>query len=103
MTLEWMSRQLVNLPGSLNLNTKRYNPRPLGIIRPGSATEITLRCLQAHGGFMTHNQIMFKTRCTQKALSHALAFLRGVGMVEVVSDDGRNQRYNRYRAIGGPL
>lgn len=95
-----MARQLINLPGSLNLSQPRYNPRPPGVIRQGSATESVLQCLQAHPGqFLTHNQIMFKTRRTQKALTHGLSFLRALGLVEVASDEGRNQRYLRYRAV----
>lgn len=95
-----MARQLINLPGSLNLSQPRYNPRPPGVIRQGSATEAVLECLRAHHGqFLTHNQIMFKTRRTQKALTHGLSFLRALGMVEVSSDDGRNARYLRYRAV----
>lgn len=92
--------QLTNRPGpntGLNLTMPRYNPRPAGVIRPGSATQAVLALLQAHPGrWFTHFQIVQATGRTQKAVDWALLFLKGRGLIGTTSDDGRNSRYRRY-------
>lgn len=92
--------QLTNRPGpntGLNLTVPRYNPRPAGVIRPGSATQAVLSLLQAHPGrWFTHFQIVQATDRTQKSVDWALLFLKGRGLIGTTSDDGRNSRYRRY-------
>jgi hypothetical protein len=100
MSLDWMAVQLANTRGGLNLSMPRYNPRPAGVIRPGSATEVALQVLRAaHGQFLTHSQLLTRTGCTQKALSWALIYLKSQQLVETSCDESRNARYLRYRAV----
>ena len=98
MTLDWVARQLAERPGSLNLTLPRYNPRPAGVIRPGSAAEKTLTMMRKHPAqWFTNHQIIVATGCTDKAVSWALLFLRSLGEIETTADSARNSRYLRYR------
>lgn len=74
----------------------RYNPRPPGVIRDGSATAAVLAFLLAHRGKrFSPYQIIHHLGCTEKAASWAFLFLRRQGLVEVCPDP-RNERYMRY-------
>lgn len=75
---------------------ERYNPRPPGVIREGSATAAVLAFLLAHRGkrFAAY-QVIHATGCTQKATSWALVYLQQQGLIET-SPDPRNERYLRY-------
>ena len=97
MSLDWTARQIAQLPGALNLTQPRYNPRPAGVIRQGSASELALIVLRAaHGQYLTHAQIKQRTGCTQKALSWALIYLHSQHLIDRTSDESRNSRYCRY-------
>lgn len=75
---------------------ERYNPRPPGVIRDGSATAAVLAFLLAHRGKrFSPYQIIHHLGCTEKAASWAFLFLRRQGLVEVCPDP-RNERYMRY-------
>lgn len=75
---------------------ERYNPRPPGVIREGSATAAVLAFLLAHRGkrFAAY-QVIHATGCTQKATSWALLYLQRQGLIETTPDP-RNERYLRY-------
>lgn len=79
---------------------KRQAPRrPAGEIRPGGASEAVLDYLVAVGGFRTEAQIRFATGRSHAAVSWALLFLKGRGLVKAVPDVARNTRYCRYCAM----
>lgn len=77
----------------------RFNPRPIGIMRPGSATEAVCTYLQQRQGpgWVTRQQLIRATGRSQKSVDWALIFLRTVRQIEA-SQDPRNARYLRYRA-----
>lgn len=96
--MEWMASQLINLPGSLNLQTPRFNPRPAGVLQEGGAAKDVLNFLQQHPErFFTFSQIVTHTKRTPKSLDWACIFLRSLGYVECVRGDDRNPKYMRYR------
>ena len=103
MSSSWMVAQLTLIAEKrqqgLGLQVPRYNPRPPGVIREGSATAAVLVFMLAKRGmFMTHAQIVKGTGRSAKSVDWALLFLRSQGLVECVPDTARNSRYLRYRA-----
>ena len=105
MSSAWTASQLALIAEKravgLGLQTPRYNPRPAGVIREGSATDAELAILAARRGmFMSHAQIAKATGRSIKAVDWALLYLRSQGLVECVPDAARNPRYLRYRALG---
>jgi hypothetical protein len=99
----WMAAQLTLISerrqqGGLNLQSARYNPRPAGVIRDGSATAAVLIFMTSRKGvFLTHAQIVKGTGRSAKSVDWALLFLRSQELVECVPDAARNPRYLRYR------
>lgn len=95
--------QLANRPApdtGLRLDLPRYNPRPAGVIRPGSATQAVLTLLQAHPArWFNHYQIVSLTGRTAKAVDWALLFLKARGMVQTSRDEWRNSRYLKYAIV----
>jgi hypothetical protein len=77
---------------------KRFNPRPPGVIRSGSASDVVLKFLQESSGFKTEAQIRWKTGLNHAKVSWALLFLRSNGFVDAVPDEIRCGRFLRYRA-----
>lgn len=77
----------------------RYNPKPAGVLRPGSATAQVLALLRERPDrWLTFRAILAATGQTHRAASWACLYLRAVGLVEVTDDGARNGRYLRYRA-----
>lgn len=76
----------------------RPNPRPAGVIRGGSASEIVLGLLRSREGFWTEAQLMLATRRSHSAISWALLYLVKNGLAEARPDWARNSRYKKYRA-----
>jgi DNA-binding transcriptional ArsR family regulator len=76
----------------------RFNPRPAGVIREGSASDAILKCLRETGGFKTEAQILLKTGRSHSAVSWSLLYLQRLGLVEAMPETHRNSRYQRYRA-----
>lgn len=76
----------------------KFNPRPAGLIQPGSATEAVLAFLESSPGLKTEAQIIWATKCSHSAVSWALLRLRAWKRIDAVSDPSRNSRYLRYRA-----
>lgn len=100
MTGAW-DRQLLALAGRVaNAPGARYNPRPAGVIRRGSATHLVLMHLRSRPGFVRHWQIARDTSLSPKAIDWALIFLRSRGLVDAMPD-GLHSRYLRYRARPG--
>ncbi len=102
VSTEWTARQLLaaTRQHGLGLESPRYNPRPPGVIRLGSATEATLLFLRdAAPRWLAFHQIQAGTGRSRVAVSWALLYLRSQQLVECVGDAARNPRYLRYRAI----
>lgn len=107
MSTEWTAQQLLGLAAAnrrgLALEVPRYNPRPAGVIREGSATEAVLTLMQRRPArWLTHREIVQETGRTAKGVDWALLYLRAQALVECVSDAHRNPRYLRYRAVQAP-
>ncbi len=99
----WMAGQLIRMADGRNampLEIPRYNPRPPGVIREGSATDEVLKLLSAHPGrFFSYAEI--RARCGHRshaALSWGLIYLKRMGVVQT-SSDARNPQYARYRIV----
>ncbi len=101
MSAAWMVDQLTLIAEKrqgLGLQVPRYNPRPAGVIREGSATAAVLTYLATRRGiWLTHAQIVKGTGRSGKSVDWALLFLRSQHLVESVPDAARNSRYRRYR------
>lgn len=77
---------------------QKFNPRPAGVIQPGSATEAVLGFLKDSPGLKTEAQIIWATKFSHSAVSWALLRLRAWNKVEAIADPTRNSRYLRYKA-----
>jgi hypothetical protein len=97
--------QLKSRPGpdaGLKLTLPRFNPRPAGVIQPGSASEVVLKMLRDNPGrWFTHAEIVRATGRTQKGVDWALLYLKARSLISTTSDDGRNSRYLRYSVAKG--
>ncbi|WP_150429143.1 helix-turn-helix domain-containing protein [Dechloromonas sp. CZR5] len=78
--------------------SQKFNPRPAGVIQPGSATEAVLGFLKDSPGLKTEAQIIWATKFSHSAVSWALLRLRAWGMIDAIADPSRNSRYLRYKA-----
>lgn len=93
----WMTRQM-EAYSLQQTKPARYNPRPPGVIQPGSASEAVLQILgSSPGRFFTAQQLIQETGRTHAAVSFALLYLRDQGRIEGFPDASRNPRYMRYR------
>ena len=105
MSAAWMAEQLQRVADgrrAMALELPRYNPRPAGVIRDGSATDAVLAALRARPGqWLTHAQVMGVSLRGTKAVCWALLYLQAQGLVESTPDDSRNARYRRYRVCKG--
>ena len=104
MSMRWIARQLLLYPAvrsSRSLRRGTYNPRPAGVIQPGSTTDLTLQWLaQRPGRWFTHRQIVTGVGRTEKTVSWSLFYLRSLRRIESTARGGSgiNSRYLRYRA-----
>jgi hypothetical protein len=93
--------QIALASGTLEAEAKqRFNPRPPGVIREGSASEAVLMVLRSAPGFRTEGQLVFATKRSHAAVSWALLYLQQLGLVKAVPDVARNTRYKRYACVG---
>ena len=97
-------QQLASAPAKAAIVKPRHNPRPPGVIREGSASAAVLAFLLSSGRFHGEASIRFATGRSHSAVSWALLYLRGLGLIVAAPDtrrDGRNAnaRYLRYRAV----
>lgn len=101
----WMAGQLIRIAdgrASMPLELPRYNPRPPGVIRDGSASHAILAYLATRPArFVSSAELITGTGRTHAAVSWALVYLRSLDLIEAVTDEARNPRYNRYRLAKG--
>lgn len=90
-------QQIAECDQSAKPKSRKFNPRPAGVIQPGSATEAVLAFLKTSPGLKTEAQIVWATKRSHSAVSWALLRLRAWGMIEAIGDPSRNSRYLRYR------
>lgn len=97
----WMAMQLAQMAArNKEPEAQRFNPRPPGVIQPGSATEDVLVFLRSWPAkFHTRAAIIIGTGRTQKSVDWALLFLRSQKIIECAHGDGRNSLYLRYRIL----
>lgn len=98
MSTGWITRQILAI--QRQAEPAQFNPRPAGIMLPGSATKaVHVWLLEQHAtrSWWTRHQIIAGTQRSEKAVDWALIYLRRVGLVEC-TNDWRNSRYLRYRA-----
>jgi hypothetical protein len=94
--MAWIAKQIEGLSQPPQLI--RFNPRPPGVIREGSATEAVLTILrESPGRFFVCEQLIKQTGRTHAAVSFALLYLRDQSLIEAYPDATRNPRFLRYR------
>lgn len=88
MSLEWTTQQL-RTPLSRLIEPPRFNPRPRGEVRPGSAADAVLRLLRStpERSYWRH-QVIHHTGCTRKAVDWALSYLQALQLIEVSETPG---------------
>lgn len=93
-----LSYQIAAAAGRATLRPAIHKPRPIEIMRPGSATSAVLEYLRLEPVFRMEAEIRAATGRSHSAVSWALLVLRARGYVLCVPDVVRNSRYLRYRA-----
>lgn len=96
---------------SQHRSADRFNPRPAGEMRPGSASEAVIEYLRQRPSpiWSTHRQIVLATGRSGKSVDWALIYLRGLGLIEHAPHP-ESETHRRYRAavadrganVGGP-
>lgn len=99
--LAMMARQI--LSSATPDQKKRFNPRPPGVIQPGSATESTLEYLRTiYPRSCPRSEIVDATGRTPKSVDWACLYLRELGLIDCylssVSATGI-RRHHRYVAV----
>lgn len=98
--VEWLAQRIAaaaNRDLDENPEAPRFNPRPPGVIREGSATQAVHLFLEARRGiFFTRVQIVAATGRSERSVDWALLFLKAQQKVKAVEDTNRNPRYLRY-------
>lgn len=96
-SLSWTAEQLRLAERFPDALTPRFNPRPPGVIRPGSATQVVLEYLRANRGkYFSHFELMKATGRSREAVTAACIYLRAQGLVATYPDTARNHRYHKY-------
>jgi hypothetical protein len=94
-----MAGQLMRLAETAAEPVHRFNPRPPGVVHDGSATDAVLRVLKANPQrYFTYAEL--RSRCpgySHAAMSWGLIRARRFDLVQVIGDESRNPRYQRYR------
>lgn len=97
----WMAGQLISMAdgrAAMPLELPRYNPRPAGVIRDGSASHVILAYLATRPArLVSCAELITGTGRTHAAVSWALVYLRSIGSIEAYEDGARNPRYLKYR------
>ena len=99
--MDWLVQQVIRASDRARERAAppRFNPRPAGVIREGSATEAVLEYLRTSKlVYHQHRQIVHGTGRSTKAVCWALIYLRELGHVVATADAERNSRYRRYAA-----
>lgn len=101
--MEWIAAQILAASDRTRVlvdRAPRFNPKPRGVIRDGSATEAVLVFMRGSARVThTFQQLLASTGRTHKALCWALIYLRELGYIEATSDASRNSRYLRYSLV----
>lgn len=98
MSLWWVASQIQSACSSQTPASPRYNPRPPGVIRDGSATMAVLTVLREHPTrIFRHADLTEATGKSKVAVDWALIYLHSKGLIDRFSDQSRNSRYLRYR------
>ena len=72
--MDWMAGQLEGR--QQEEGTRRSNPRPQGVIRPGNGTDVLLRFLrQAHGRWFCHSELVLVLGPSKGEIDWALQYL----------------------------
>jgi len=92
----WLTQQLLGAaakaPAAIQAGC--VNPRPPGVIRPGSATEAVLQLLRENPKRQFYRiTIIQRTGCTRKAVDWALLYLKAQGLICLHLDADR-MRYS---------
>ena len=98
--VDWLAQRIMDAANrdlEAPASSPRFNPRPPGVIREGSATQQVLKFLEDHPGrYFIRIQIVRATRCSERAVDWALLFLRAQERIKAIEDPTRNARYLRY-------
>lgn len=101
MSLLWVAQQIKaarEAAGDEGPRLLRFNPKPPGVIRDGSATQAVLVFLQKNPRrYYCHQEIAAATGRTKVAIDWALIYLFQQELIDRVPDDARSSRYLRYR------
>lgn len=81
----------------LPAKSPRFNPRPPGVIREGSASDAVLKFMRESPGMKSEAAIRWATGRSHSAVSWALMYLARQGLIESRLDPVRNSRYRKYR------
>lgn len=99
----WTAKQLLAYPVARSAPNSRgtppFNPRPPGVIRFGSTTDVVYRFLLANPKRRYwQRQIVAGVHRSDKTVSWALVYLRSLGLIESRAD-GRHARNLTYRIL----
>lgn len=100
MSTHWMAGQLSRMADGRNampLEIPRYNPRPPGVIREGSASHAIVAFLHSNPGrFFCEGDFIRQTGRSRASITWALHYLTGIGVLSAIND-GRHARHQKYR------
>lgn len=106
MSTEWVARQLLAYPVALSAPNARqarppFNPRPAGIVRPGSVSFLVLLFMeQDPKRWYWQRQITAGIGRSDKTVAWALVYLRAQGLIESTQRaTSTNPRYLMYRLV----
>lgn len=97
--MDWMAGQLEGRQEEEG--TRRNNPRPQGVIRPGSGTNVLLRYLrQSPGRWFFHSELILALGRSKGEIDWALGYLVREGQVESrITELPARKPVLRYRLI----
>lgn len=100
--MDWMAGQL---EGWHKEGARHNNPRPAGVIRPGSGTDVLLRFLrQAPGRWFFHSELVLALGRSKGEIDWALLYLVREGQVESrLTELPARKPVLRYRLMGEDL
>lgn len=101
MSTHWMAGQLTRMAdgrSAMPLEIPRYNPRPAGVIREGSASDAVLTFLKTANPqrYYSESEFIVHTKRTRASITWALHYLCGIKVLEA-SNDGSHLRHQKYR------
>lgn len=95
-----LMQQLAAARAGTPFKRKTPNPRPAGVVRPGSATDQVLQLMRAHPNRRWRRaQLLMLTGHTESAIDWALLYLRHQGLIEAEQAPGYAPRTLRYRLV----